>query len=77
MYQKACKKCGVKKSMLYDFVKSGGLKFTRRSMLLSSENQKAIAELVDTVVKWGFPLLGLLEIILTVKELLDSRAMVF
>ena len=40
--------------------------------MLSAENEKAIAELVDTVAEWGFSV-GPMEIKLTAKDLLDSK----
>ena len=49
-----------------------GPKSAGRPTLLPAEDEKAIAELVDTVAEWGFPL-GLMEIKLIVKDLLDSN----
>ena len=40
--------------------------------MLPAEDEKAVAELIDTVAEWGFPL-GLMEIKLIVKDLLDSN----
>ena len=40
--------------------------------MLSAENEKAIAELVDTVAEWGFSV-GPMETKLTAKDLLDSK----
>ena len=55
-YRKACKSFDVKKSTLHDFIRKGGVKSAGRPTLLSAEDEKAIAELADTVAEWGFPL---------------------
>ena len=71
-YRKACKNFDVKKSMLHDFIRKGGVKSAGRPTLLSAEDEKAVAELADTVTGWGFPL-GPMEIKLIAKDFLDSK----
>ena len=71
-YHKPCKNFDVKKFVLHDFIKKGGVKSAGRSTLLSAEDEKAIAELVDAVADWGIPL-GPMEIKLIAKDLLDSK----
>ena len=71
-YRKAWKNFDMKKSTLHDFIRKGGVKSAGRPTLLSAEDEKAIAELADTVAEWGFPL-GPMEIKLITKDLLDSK----
>ena len=71
-YRKACQNFDMKKLTLHDFIKKRDIKSAGRPTLLPAEDEKAIAELVDTVAEWGFPL-GLMEIKLIVKDLLDSN----
>ena len=71
-YRKACQNVDMKKLTLHDFIKKRDIKSAGRPTLLPAEDEKAIAELVDTVAEWGFPL-GLMEIKLIMKDLLDSN----
>ena len=71
-YCKACKNFDMRKFTLHDFIKNGGVKSAGRSTLSSTEDEKAIAELVNTVAEWGFPL-GPMEIKLIAKDLMDSK----
>ena len=70
--RKARNNLDVKNSTLHYFIKKGGVKSAGGPTLLSAENEKAIAELVDTVAEWGFSV-GPIEIKLTAKDLLDSK----
>ena len=63
-YRKARNNLDVKNSTLHDFIKRGGVKSAGGPTLLSAENEKAIAELVDTVAEWGYSV-GPMEIKLT------------
>ena len=70
--RKARNNLDVKNSTLHYFIKKGGVKSAGGPTLLSAENEKAIAELVDTVAEWGFSV-GPMEIKLIAKDLLDSK----
>ena len=70
--RKARNNLDVKNATLHYFIKKGGVKSAGGPTLLSAENEKAIAELVDTVAEWGFSV-GPMEIKLTAKDLLDSK----
>ena len=71
-YRKARNNLDVKNSTLHDFIKKGGVKSAGGLTLLSAENEKAIADLVDTVAEWEFSV-GPMEIKLTPKDLLDAK----
>ena len=70
--RKARNNLDVKNSTLHYFIKKGGVKSAGGPTLLSAENEKAIAELVDTVAECGFSV-GPMEIKLTAKDLWTQR----
>ena len=61
---------------LYDFIKKGGITSVGRPTLLSAGDEKAIAELLDTVAERKL-VLRLVEVRLVAKDLLDWKGEVF